>query len=351
MIGERPVKLWEMPEPPAQSTREMFEALKVKMGLPRIQVNGNDQGFAANVDESAVVSDGSQGSIRQPVEHGESTISPYQSNARHGGRTQFPPNFDIPPEFRFSPSQHNMTEAEMHKIIDDITNEAQAQQMPPNTTLAHFTAPTQIIKQPASPPPDYLPSCPSSRKSNHEPAYWVPKLSHNINRWLEQPSTQSSQIQLDMLELRTKIEPEEDSPVLVSTDDSAVMKLTRMRLTASNTKCQDWLVLQRKRLNGISKAETTSYWVLAFPMEAITDWEVQTPPSLSQQQFRLSEGFNAIDGYESKLFLGGKDRVPIVHGRGIDPRFAQEFIQACAVGEGVVYMGSGVSLEGILKLR
>lgn len=76
------------------------------------------------------------------------------------------------------------------------------------------------------------------------------------------------------------------------------------------------------------------FWLLAFPFCAITDSkeEVREQERSERPQLQNVKGSKAFE----TLFLGGKGRAPIVCCRGLDPKFAKEFLEGCGNGRGVL---------------
>ena len=70
MIGEAPVMLWELPEPPKQTTQEMFASLRTRMGLgnnkPVDQAVNKTEDVEDDRDRDRVTSEDNEGAYVLP---------------------------------------------------------------------------------------------------------------------------------------------------------------------------------------------------------------------------------------------------------------------------------------------
>ena len=244
----------------------------------------------------------------------------------------------------------------------------------------------------ASPPPRWL-TLPNSIDAHRHPCYWSRLLAKHIKRWLIQAGTKSSQSTLTHLTLRRLPGPgDKKAAVYMNIDarDYAKVKLTRLTLpeSAQPKEMREWVVLEvdyckdsalpptRPGEAGSDSSDEDAYtkrrfkpsmmgffaglppfWLIAFPLQAITHTQIQQkrdPASLlspARPQGRKTgkkaraeaEKQQSMQSFTT-LFLGKEGRVPVVQARGLEEKFADEFVRACAVGKAVVEVRSA---EGV----
>lgn len=413
IIGEAPVMLWEMPEPPQETTKEMFASLQARLGLGNSRPTGVDvkecedgEVDANDTHDSDVACNSSEGLV-EPLRY-PPTVQVHDAKANEGVHCRF----NLGDDFTFDEAidiEHDAAMGNVHtsqdlqsnqrsrrkritsnpehrdtsnikklKIVIDLTDSPNTNSTVKPQQSSQQTAPQDRAKSnskpntapnPASPPPYWIPTS-HNVNSRHIPAYWTHALSKNINRWLEQPQTQSIQISLSHLELLGVPDSHNRAPLFISVEarNCVKIKLSRLRLPSSAQlglappQALDWLVVQvtlKERLDSGGGNEyvvplpsgNLPYWLLAFPQQAITDARAETTdatqqvpvsPLLPRPQNRKLAGKKAARPvvHVLKMLLGTRGRVPLVHGRGVNPKFAQTFVEACAGGEGVVEMRS-----------
>ena len=239
--------------------------------------------------------------------------------------------------------------AKKPRVVIDLTDspspkEAEAARQQTAAALQTTLKPPQLqatsVARFASPPTLHS-AAPSDLKIKR-PIFWSSQLSTNIRKWLEQGYTKSCQTRLQLLDLRTTATQAGSQAHLgFSAKDHDKIKLSRLQLPTSAQPALapprplDWIVVEVKFKGGTGD---TPFWIMAFPLQAVTDIKVEhkrLPPVQARPQGRSTGGgLEAV--YVTTLVLGKAGRVPLMHGRGVNDRFAEPFITACAEGKGVI---------------
>lgn len=82
-------------------------------------------------------------------------------------------------------------------------------------------------------------------------------------------------------------------------------------------------------LEGDPEDYPEDYWLLALPVCAVTDSRITGPDQDA-----------GTEGQTTTWKVGREGLVPSMHGRGVAERFAEDFINACAAGKGVIEFAS-----------
>ena len=239
------------------------------------------------------------------------------------------------------------------------------------------STPKTSNKAPASPPPLHQ-EMPRDMKTIR-PVYWQRQLTMNVLRWLEQEGTRSSQTDLEHVQFRgATIDGRCTVFFNFNADGYAKVKVTRLILPPSAQsamappKLLDWLVIEVSSKKGkyalpkVGNDKATvpvtfnkfnfPYSVFAFPLQAITNATIEhQQPSGSPLQPQRCRNSSSLAESESQpviatsLMLGRAGRIPFLHGRNVNPKFAGGFMTACAEGKGVIEMKSAehVPLKGL----
>ena len=276
------------------------------------------------------------------------------------------------------------------KVVIDLTESpACATERAPLKALPQPPSQDPIMKSrtertPASPPAYWqtpLRICVDFGKS---PLYCVTDLSKHIAKWLEQHDTGSSEARLSRLELQS-VEAHGKSQadvthIRIYAKDYAKVKITRMTLPTSATlidhskSLMDWLIIEVVYIEGTTPAPRYKhgnnnksnihqpilisgppYWLLAFPISAITNSKVEylksQPSPLRPQGRRRPQNRPSEQNHmqSTTLVLGKQGKVPLLHGRGVGKKFADDFIRACAEGKAMIVLRSleAIPFDGV----
>lgn len=213
--------------------------------------------------------------------------------------------------------------------------------------------------QPATPPP-YHSSSTGSESEKDWPIYWTSDLSRSIRHWLKHPGCKKAQtsltsltlasVQTDHIHLGLSCCVGPDGPVdrtnrpqIFEAKHYEKLKIMRLILPSSAQSPLappmqlDWLVLvvvsqgisgdgfdSDGEIEGIESDDDLPYLLLAFPTANVTCFhtEAASEPGTIWTNFRL----------------GMEERVPLVHGHGIAKEYVDDFVNACAEGNGAVEM-------------
>ncbi|KAK4552008.1 hypothetical protein LTR86_010685 [Recurvomyces mirabilis] len=209
---------------------------------------------------------------------------------------------------------------------------------------------------PALPPPKH--KDPGEEYAEHPlPTYWRHGLSHNLTVWLQHPATHSAQIPLLSLRLNMIAlnEQQQNDKLYFRSDGYDRLDSFRIRLPMAHRvpHTQDWLVYvcvsagmsgdgfdsdfeEDEDDDEDQDQQALPYWVMMVQMHhvvVISTEAVEEEESEGLGSPLLSEGGDVRrDKIKTRFLI---DRVPLVHGRGVDPRFAEKFFIACGYGSGV----------------
>ena len=266
-----------------------------------------------------------------------------------------------------SQAQHPSSTTKKPKIVIDLTNspptgEVKQRMNPFQQQTAAPKAQRQSAPRPASPPPYHHTPPRAISSLRRAPVYWNSELSRGLVKWLEQSETKSTQAYLSHLELRsTTTESDWDAfDVGFNINDYPKIKVSRIvlpaptQLSLAAPKPLDWLVIEVGFIPESEMLAIPPYFLLAFPAQAVTASTLaycRSPlEALSHGRLGHKKASKKKTTVEiTTLFLGKQGMVPVMHGRDITKKIADEFIQACAKGEGVIVLKSlaGESLKDI----
>lgn len=245
--------------------------------------------------------------------------------------------------------------SEYHEVFKPPRPSARAAPPPPHTKTPLFPPIPASTMPPASPPFNFAKLLEPS-KQERLPIYWDWLLSRRLCEWLDTGSTRSTQTELTHLELRSS--DSTTSSLRYEAKDFEKLKLTRLTIAtdaetersrnpaiAGASEQREWFVVEVQHKNivlanmemdedGMPLEEPEQdpedfpedYWLLALPLCSVTDTK--------STAMDLGEGQGILQTTVWRVGLEGL--VPSMHGRGVDERFAEDFVKACAAAKGVI---------------
>ncbi|KAF2211796.1 hypothetical protein CERZMDRAFT_106376 [Cercospora zeae-maydis SCOH1-5] len=223
--------------------------------------------------------------------------------------------------------------------------------MRPHTPIPAFDPRRTTIFRPLLPtyhkasPPPYLPLL-ADLPSHPNFLYWTPPLTRQIFEWLNEPSTDSTQIGILSVTFRDANHSfrEQCKP----SQPGHKLKITRMTisgqaginrsvrrdegLVTDGADLLDWFVIEFSETEN-SRVRPPNYWIMAFPVCAVTKTQ--------REYIVLGEpGSGASNLYKTTWTLGRTNCMPLLHGNGVREAYLQTFFSACMFGLGVIEMES-----------
>lgn len=198
----------------------------------------------------------------------------------------------------------------------------------------------------ASPPP-----CASGlQKQRAGCLHWDSRLTQQACEWLQTPGTDSRQTDLTAIIFRNVIRTRCEGCRPASSKSK--LKITRMTISKdakmeiplktpmdfiphSKTDLLDWFIIELSELEA-QDGRSRSYWLMAFPVCAITQASSRPAATVRPDDFRVPYA-NVL---HTTIWTLGSHRLPILHGHGVTDNWVQDFFDACMLGEGVVEVES-----------
>ncbi|KAF2170071.1 hypothetical protein M409DRAFT_19679 [Zasmidium cellare ATCC 36951] len=230
---------------------------------------------------------------------------------------------------------------------------------PPPAVKELLFPPIPVSAQPASPPFEHAKLL-DQHKQDHLPVYWDWLLSKRVCEWLDDDaSTTSTQTELTHILLRST--DNQMQPLRYEAKDFEKVKLTRLSISpdadterSKNPAIQgppeqrDWFVFEVQHRNvivasmemdedGVPVEEPEQdpedfpedYWLLAIPVCAVLDSKSTVMELGGGGVLQTTVWTVGVEGF-----------VPCLHGRGVEERFAEGFVNAYADAKGVVEFAS-----------
>ncbi|USW53951.1 hypothetical protein Slin15195_G072700 [Septoria linicola] len=195
----------------------------------------------------------------------------------------------------------------------------------------------------ASPPP-YTHAV--QQEITEAPLHWRPDLSRKVCEWLLDADTDCRQSQLTEIMFGDIYRKHEEG----CRPPSPMFKLKVTRMTISShavieqagseqfgvRQLLDWFVIEysEKQAPG---GRPRNYWLLAFPVCAVTRSVCRPAPSVRPDDTRAN---NAMALHTTTWTLGRTNRLPILHGNGVRSGYLEDFIRSCELGLGQIEMTS-----------
>ncbi|KAK3699291.1 hypothetical protein LTR37_016534 [Vermiconidia calcicola] len=400
MLANIPVKLWQLPEPPKDTIHNILARCRRTQPGSHI-ANANQRARAQTnaedelEDETDETEGSEQGLFQLPADSRVTDEKPPHDGIMHDvfefegeagqGLTRRRPLQQVPPSRAHAANNPRV----VIDLTDSPVSDPKEQPRKPQLRLQSAFKDTTTEKsadlhETASPPPLWqTPARSLAQQGRKPPIYWSSDLSMTITRWMEQSGTEATQTRLSHIELRRLGDVGAPPCIKVDARECDKVRLTRVKLPPSaqvgqqSSESLDWLVFEVKGRPDsepyddeatsddgrkhkpppcmLSFNRMARYWLLAFPLEAVTDVKVgsQLPAPVSPLQKETPHPNKRRPGnykpakatHNTTLLLGKQGKVPLVHGRGVEKRFADAFIFAFAEGKGVIEMKSSEAIS------
>ena len=180
--------------------------------------------------------------------------------------------------------------------------------------------------------------------------HWNASLTQQVCEWLQDPGTDSRQTDLTAIIFRNVNRTHVEG--CRATSSKFKLKMTRMTISKharmesvstmpmhfvlhNRTNFLDWFVIEFSEVEA-QVGRSRNYWLMAFPVCAITQASSRPAPTVRPDDFRVPYA-NVL---HTTTWTLGRNRMPVLHGHGVMENWVQDFFDACMLGQGQIEMES-----------
>ena len=316
LFGKTPAQVWKMPQKP-QDFHEMLS----KLGLDLPVLTSKEKGRDASPQHQL----GAIGSVPRIV-----VDSPKGTQAKSD-----------------APDEKQLEDAlTIFESIDRPNTLIKPRPGMLDSILAELKEAFGEAQRPASPPIRYVEQIFQQKMDKPDrPVYWHIFLSHDICDWLSNETTISMQYPLRYVELQSANPARRLANVRWEAGKHEKAKLTRITISPNARRKKtpnyapppplDWFIIEFRYREGEIPvggcaedfvSDQPAYWLLAFPTVAVVNTGRIVSGSVAKE----------LPAVAWKM---APNKLPLAHGRGVRNTFPDDFMSACASGEGVIEIG------------